>query len=110
MTLDFFTQVNSVGALAARNASVDPNRISGSLIPTLRFQICLLQALQGIFFSDYFTNNVLTIQTMMLVMNINSFNAVLPSVINDIQAAIDSFDEEQLNIHYGRWPFYMGTI
>lgn len=110
MTLDFFTQVNSVGALAARNASVDPNRISGSLIPTLRFQICLLQALQGIFSSAYFTNNVLTVQTMLLVMNINSFNAVIPSVINDIQSAINSFDEGQLNIHYGRWPFYMGTI
>lgn len=68
------------------------------------------KALQGIFSSAYFTNNVLTVQTMLLVMNINSFNAVIPSVINDIQSAINSFDEGQLNIHYGRWPFYMGTI
>lgn len=109
MTLDFFVQVNSVGALAARNASVDPNRISGSLIPTLRFQICLINALQGIFVSPYFTN-LLADQTGMLIMNINQFNSVLPMVKGDIQAAINSFGPEQLAIHYGRWPFYMGTI
>jgi hypothetical protein len=109
MTLDFFVQVNSVGGLAARNASVDPNRISGSLIPTLRFQICLINALQGIFVSPYFTN-LLADQTGMLIMNINQFNSVLPMVKGDIQAAINSFGPEQLAIHYGRWPFYMGTI
>jgi hypothetical protein len=109
MTLDFFVQVNSVGALAARNASVDPNRISGSLIPTLKFQICLINALQGIFVSPYFTN-LLTDQTGLLTMTINDFNTILPMVKGDIQAAINSFGPEQLAIHYGRWPFYMGTI
>jgi hypothetical protein len=110
INLDFFSQANTAGALDARNASVDPNRIPGSLIPTLQFQIDIIDALNSVYNDTYFQAVLLTNQVSILYQNIEKLQTALIPTRADIQLAIDSFGSDQLSIHYGRWPFYMGTI
>jgi hypothetical protein len=110
INVNTFARANAVAALDSRNASVDPNRVPGSLIPTLNFQINLCNAITNIYNNTYFNTNIYqtlvpTCQTAM-----TALVGALPTVNSYLSTAITDLDSTSGDIHYGRWPFYMGTI
>lgn len=104
------TAIETIGALDARNASADPNRIPGSLRPTILFQKDIVGALQTLYtqtiFQDVITSSN---QNLAFVNAITALNAALPAVNAALVAAFDSL-ESQKDIHYGRFPFNLGNI
>jgi len=104
------TVVETIGALDARNASADPNRIPGSLRPTILFQRDIVRALQTLFTQTIFQDVITSPnQNLAFVNAITAFNAALPAVDASLTAAFGSL-ESQKDIHYGRFPFNLGNI
>lgn len=110
INVNTFAQANAVAALDSRNASVDPNRVPGSLIPTLNFQRNLCSAITNIFNNTYFNTNVYLTLVPTCKAAMAALVAALPTVNGYLSAAITDLDSTSGDIHYGRWPFYMGTI
>jgi hypothetical protein len=110
INVNTFAQANAVAALDSRNASVDPNRVPGSLVPTLKFQQNLCSAITNIFNNTYFSTNIYTNQVATCKAAMAALVAALPTVNSYLTTAITDLESTSGDIHYGRWPFYMGTI
>lgn len=106
---------NSIAALDTRNASADPNRIPGSLRPTIDFQRKIVDILIHLYndpafqspspYPSILQNNTDDFATKLAALNTTLSSVVLP----DLNDAWDSL-ATQADIHYGRWPFNMSNI
>jgi len=110
INVNTFAKANATAALDSRNASVDPNRVPGSLVPTLKFQQNLCDAITNIYNNTYFSTNIYANQVSTCKAAMAALVAALPTVYSYLSTAITDLESTSGDIHYGRWPFYMGTI